>query len=71
MTKLRASFSWSSIVDHIRYFGIYPADVTVESVKAAFNPYRYGHITEVSIDIDGNANPVKWYTLGRAAFEMG
>ena len=33
-------------------------------------PYRYGHITETSIEEDGSTKAVKLYTLGRAAFEL-
>ena len=35
------------ISDYLRYFGIYPANQTLEDVQDLFLPYRYGHPTEV------------------------
>ncbi len=34
------------------------------------SPYRYGHIVETRIDKDGTPAVEKWYTIGRAAWEM-
>lgn len=31
-----------------RYFGKYPGNFTMADVKAVFNPYKYGYITELA-----------------------
>ncbi|KAI7839227.1 hypothetical protein COHA_007040 [Chlorella ohadii] len=54
-----------------RYFNLYPKDLTFANVMSLFNPYKYGHIVEVKVSPTGNATPLKHYTLGRAAWEMG
>lgn len=37
---------------------------------ACRSPYRYGHIVETQIQKDGTPVVEKWYTIGRAAWEM-
>lgn len=35
------------------------------------NPYRYGHLVEVTVAADGATKAVKHYAMGRLAFELG
>jgi len=35
------------------------------------NPYMYGHLTEVVVNPDGSSKPIKHYSMGRLAFELG
>ncbi|HRD67734.1 MAG TPA: DUF839 domain-containing protein [Candidatus Competibacter sp.] len=35
------------------------------------NPYRYGHLVEVTVNPDGSTKAVKHYAMGRLAFELG
>lgn len=37
------------IVSFMRYYGLYEANVTLSEIQDLFNPYRYGHPTEVSM----------------------
>lgn len=53
-----------------RYFGLNPETMTLDAFRTAFNPYRYGHPVEVSVDAQGQATPVKHYAMGRLAFEL-
>ena len=43
---------------------------SLPALPSHFSPYRYGHITETSVNPDGSADVQKWYTLGRAAWEL-
>ncbi len=55
------------------YFG-YDAsgpDATMDGFRQVFNPYRYGYITEVSIDDAGQGQGVKHFAMGRFAHELG
>lgn len=45
-------------------------DGSMEKFREIFNPYKYGHVTEISINDDGSSKVMKWYTLGRQALEM-
>lgn len=72
---LASSFK-SRVASFARYWGLYLQDFPTtqaywEAVKAKYNPYRYGHITEVSVDAQGAAHATKWYTMGRAGWELG
>lgn len=35
-----------------RYYGVYPATLTIEKVKELYNPYKFGYITELKA-LDG------------------
>jgi hypothetical protein len=59
------------ITDYVRYFGVYPEDLTsVSAVTDVFKPYRYGYCTEISVDASGKTTPAKHYAIGRMAFEL-
>ena len=59
------------IVNYLRYFNVYPAEIkNVEQVTSIFKPYKYGHITEISLDKDGKPKVGKHFAMGRLAFEM-
>lgn len=59
------------ITTYMRYFDLYPADLTdVSVVTDTFKPYRYGFTTEISIDKDGKTTPNKHYAMGRFAHEL-
>lgn len=68
----------SYVVPMFRYFGldIYSTDgggnltLTMSAVRAAFNPYRYGFPTEVTIAGDGTPSVAKHYSMGRVAVEL-
>jgi secreted PhoX family phosphatase len=44
---------------------------TMDGFREVFKPYRYGYITEVSIDDAGKASGVKHYAMGRFSHELG
>lgn len=69
--KAKLGGGWGAVEDFMAYWDVYPADITFDLVKAKFFPYRYGHIVETRVDYKGTTTTIKWYTLGRAAFEMG
>jgi uncharacterized protein len=54
----------------IRYFGLDTATATVSQAKAAFNPYAYGYMTEVSVTEAGIPTVTKHYAAGRRAEEL-
>lgn len=58
------------VTSFMAYWGIYPADMTLENVRDNFFPYLYGYATELAVSADGVAAPQKWYTLGRFSHEM-
>ncbi|MDP2618854.1 MAG: DUF839 domain-containing protein, partial [Hyphomicrobiales bacterium] len=41
------------------------------AVDGGANPYRYGHLVEVTVAADGATKAVKHYSMGRLAFELG
>ncbi|MEO8243641.1 MAG: alkaline phosphatase PhoX [bacterium] len=53
-----------------RYYGLDPATMTVDAFKAVFNPYRYGHATEITVTGAGEATVVKHYGMGRISMEL-
>ena len=55
----------------VRYFGVNPSDMTVDDFRAAYNAYRYGYITEITVTEDGTATPQKHFAAGRVAVELG
>ncbi|MCW2305884.1 PhoX family protein [Rhodobium gokarnense] len=55
----------------VRYFGLNLSDMTVDDFRAAYNPYRYGFVTEVTVAEDGTATPQKHFATGRVAVELG
>lgn len=61
---------WGDVEGFMAYYNLYPAQLNLNRMKANFNPYRYGHIVETRITPTGSVKVEKWYTLGRAAFEM-
>lgn len=71
-THLKALYGggWGDVEGFMKYFDLYPADLTMDNMKANFNPYRYGHIVEVKVKPDGTSSVNKWYTMGRAAWEL-
>jgi secreted PhoX family phosphatase len=68
--------SFSSIINMLRYWGIYATEASntsMDAVRAVFNPYAYGHTIEVSLKPGQGkdwATTRKWYTTGRVAKEM-
>ncbi len=57
----------------LRYFGIkdpFAASLTMDEIRAKFNPYRYGYPVEVQIKGDGNYAVEKRYAMGRLAVEL-
>ena len=46
------------------------SNLSLPALPSHFSPYRYGHITETSVNPDGSADVQKRYTLGRAAWEL-
>lgn len=57
----------------MRYYDIYSSDITDETtfanLLAVFNPYKYGHVTELSVNEEGITEVTKWYTTGRVSIE--
>jgi uncharacterized protein len=57
----------------MRYYNLYSADVydetTFADLKTVFNPYKYGHVTELSVNATGGTEVTKWYTTGRVSIE--
>ncbi|KAG1663648.1 hypothetical protein FOA52_011703 [Chlamydomonas sp. UWO 241] len=52
------------------YFGLNASSPWAE-IKAAYNPYNYGHGWEAAIiSEEGDVAITKWFTLGRLAFEI-
>lgn len=66
----------SRVRDYARYFGLYAGSFNssaafMTAVRAVFNPYKYGHVTEVYYDaVAGKSVAKKLYGLGRVAIEM-
>lgn len=62
-----------NVMHFMRYYGFYSANVTTEeefdALKEVFNPYKFGHVTELSIEEDGSTKTQKWYTTGRVSIE--
>jgi hypothetical protein len=54
----------------MRYFGIYPAQLTAANLIANFDPYMYGFINEVSVTGVNTFRAAKRFAIGRAAWEM-
>ena len=63
--------------DYAKPMGLYfgydasAADATMDGFREVFKPYRYGYITEVSVEDDGSASGVKHYAMGRFSHELG
>lgn len=56
-----------------RYFGIvdpFADSVTLEQIKAVFNPYAYGYPMEVEVFEDATYNVTEHYAMGRVALEL-
>ncbi|MBN2906187.1 MAG: DUF839 domain-containing protein [Rhodobacteraceae bacterium] len=53
-----------------RYFGLNPAEMSLEDFRGVFNPYAYGYPTEIAVSADGTATPTKHYAMGRMAVEL-
>ncbi|SON56365.1 alkaline phosphatase [Hartmannibacter diazotrophicus] len=55
------------------YFGYdaMAAGATIDGFRKVFNPYRYGYITEISVDDAGKGTGVKHYAMGRFSHELG
>lgn len=46
------------------------ADMTLEAFKAAYNPYNYGFVNEITVAESGEATIAKHYAMGRVAVEL-
>jgi secreted PhoX family phosphatase len=57
------------LLDHMRYFGKYPATVTTNDIITNIDPYMYGYINEVKV-VSGVPVATKHFSIGRAAWEM-
>ena len=68
-------FSLDDIDDYykpmVRYFGVDPVDMTLDDFRGAFNPYRYGFLTEIAVAADGTPAVHKHFAGGRIAIELG
>lgn len=66
------SLSLSSFTGFMRYFGVYPAQLTNATVLANYDPYMYGFPTEVKITpgVGAGYTAVKHMAMGRAPWEM-
>ncbi|MDD3446164.1 MAG: DUF839 domain-containing protein, partial [Zavarzinia sp.] len=57
------------------YFGYDAMSATekpsMDGFRAVFNPYRYGYITEISVDGEGKGTGAKHYVMGRFSHELG
>lgn len=55
-----------------RYFGVdpYAKETKVEDFRKVFKPYRYGYPVEVTVSENGQATPVKHFSMGRLAIEL-
>lgn len=62
-----------NIMHFMRYYGLYDSDLQddkdMDKLREVFNPYRFGHVTEVSVEEDGSTKTQKWYTTGRVSIE--
>ncbi|KAL4447900.1 hypothetical protein ABPG75_005119 [Micractinium tetrahymenae] len=68
--KAKLGGGYGDIEGFLRFFSLYPNNITFANLKAKFNPYKYGHIVEARIQKDGTPAVEKWYTIGRAAWEL-
>jgi hypothetical protein len=66
------SISLSNFAGFMRYFGVYPAQLTNATVLANYDPYMYGFPTEVKITpgVGAGYTAVKHMAMGRAPWEM-
>jgi secreted PhoX family phosphatase len=69
-TPLGSVSTYSGILPMMRYFGVYPNDLTAAVYKKFYNPYNYGHIWEVSVNSKGQEKLVKIFNLPRVSSEM-
>lgn len=57
------------------YFGYDAMDAaknpSMDGFRKVFNPYRYGYITEISVDDAGKGQGTKHYAMGRFSHELG
>ncbi|KAK9812078.1 hypothetical protein WJX73_003548 [Symbiochloris irregularis] len=58
------------ITDFLRYYGVYEANVSMSEIQDLFNPYRYGHATELTAFYNGSYQAVKHYSMGRQSYEL-
>lgn len=62
---------FGSTIGMLRYFGIYANETTsMEEVRAAYDPYKYGYVIEVTPSSTTNGSGRKWYTSGRVSIEL-
>lgn len=54
----------------VRYQGLDPAKMTLDEFRAAYNPYRYGFPTEITVSDAGDAMAAKHFSMGRVAVEL-
>jgi uncharacterized protein len=54
----------------VRYEGLDPAKMTLDEFKTAYNPYRYGYPTEVTVSAAGDGTAAKHFAMGRVAVEL-
>ncbi|ADO75032.1 Alkaline phosphatase [Stigmatella aurantiaca DW4/3-1] len=54
----------------LRYWGLDAATASLADAKAAYHPYRYGYVVEVSVNEAGTTTVTKHYATGRRALEL-
>jgi len=54
----------------MRWYGVYPADLTFDFIKANFNPYFYGWPWEATVMEDGSYTLAKHFSMGRTSVEL-
>lgn len=53
-----------------RLYGLDPETMTVDALRAVYNPYKFGFATEISVSDAGEGSIVKHYALGRVSMEL-
>ncbi|MBK1635417.1 PhoX family protein [Rhodovulum adriaticum] len=53
-----------------RYFGLNPAEMSLEEFRGVFNPYTWGYPVEVAVNEAGEETVTKHYAMGRMALEL-
>lgn len=54
----------------VKFLGVDPAKMDLETFRTTFNPYAYGYPVEVTVAADGAAKAAKHYAMGRVAIEL-
>lgn len=53
-----------------RYYGLDPKTMTLAAFQSAFNTYRYGYATEITVNEAGEGTIAKHYAMGRISMEL-